>query len=370
MATPTANGGAVVTATATVTSAVAAATSTAGSTLSLIYIYSTSVSSQPTSAASSSSSSSSSSTRLGRGAVAGLVVGSIAALVLLSLALFCYSRNIARKRRAEIASISPSRHTAPSRAYSHATTTVQGNVNGSSGARAVAGGGGGGGSRNSQYARSGAGGGTTPSTRTTAVRSVKSPNMLLPRPPKVPPQELPTPHNRPELEGGGGGSAKDGGGVRVVYLPKEEPGVSEVYGSYAYPVELQASSMTDLSAVVQDMKRMKASGGAGRGKERRESQSNGGSDGYFSLGWPPPAGIGSETALVSDLDATTDAGEGTETEYGDERSIHIYYRPGSAWDTGSSPMSYRQSKIMQAMSHASSTKASRSTMRSSTTTTK
>lgn len=342
MATPTANGGAVVTSTATVTSAIAAATSTANtttagpaettsSTISLIYIYSTSTSSEPTSAASSSS------THIGGGAIAGIVVGSVAALVILAFALFCYSRNIARKRRAEFASIPPSRHTAPSRAHSHATTTVQGTMTGG---------------RNSQYARSEG----APSTRT-AVRSVKSPGPdLLP---KLPPQELPTPHNRPELEG----SAK---GVRVVYLQK--PGVSEVYGSYAYPVELQAGSMTDLSAVVHDMKRMKASGGAGRAKER-DSLSDGGSEGYLSPGWPPPAGVGSETALVSDFDGTTDAGEGTETEYGDERSIHIYYRPGSGWDTGSSPMSHRQSKIAQAMSHASSTKASRSTVRSSTTTT-
>lgn len=342
MATPTGNGGQVtVTVTPTITAtadATAPATpaDTTSSTLSLIYIYSASSVAEPTAAASGSS------RDISGGAIAGIVVGSVAFLVILALALFCYSRNVARKRRAEIASLHPSRNNAPSRAYSHATT-VQGTTN----------------PRDSQYARS-----VGQRSAAIATRSVliKSQDDLLPA---VPPQELPTPHNRLEMDGSRG--------VRVVHhqpKKKKRPEVNEVYGSYAHPVELPTGSQTDLVAVIQEMKRLKTSGGSGRGKDKESDV--GGSDGYLTPMWPPGPATVSEAGAVSDLDATTDAGE---TEYGEgtaeERSIHIYYRPGSAWDAGSSPLSSRQSRIAAAMSQASSTgKASRSTMRSSTTTTK
>lgn len=340
MATPTGNGGQVtITVTPTVTatsdpSAAVVPADTTSSTLSLIYIYSASSVAEPTAAASDDS------TDISGGAIAGIVVGSVAFLVILAFALFCYSRNVARKRRAEIASLHPSRHTAPSRAYSHATT-VQGTGH----------------PRSSQYARS-----VGQRSAATATKSVldKPPDDLLPA---VPPQELPTTHNRPELEGSRGMRA-------VHHQPKRRPGLGEVYGSYAYPVELPTGSQTDLVAVIQEMKRQKISGSPGRGKEKGSDA--GGSEGYLTPRWPPGPGTVSEAGVVSDIDATTDAGE---TEYGDgtaeERSIHIYYRPGSGWDTGTSPLSSRQSRIAAAMSQASSTgKASRSTMRSGTTTTK
>lgn len=343
MATPTGNGGQVtVTVTPTVTAtsdptAPAVPADTTSSTLSLIYIYSASSIAEPTAAASSGS------RHISGGAIAGIVVGSVAFLVILALALFCYSRNVARKRRAEIASLHPSRHNAPSRSYSHATT-VQGTSD----------------MRNSPYARS-----VGQRSAATATRSVliKSPDELLPA---TPPQELPTPHNRLEMDGSRG--------VRVVHhQPKKKPQrpeANEVYGSYSYPVELPTGSQTDLVAVIREMKRQKTPEGSGRGKEKWSDA--GESDGYLTPGWPPGPGTVSEAGVVSDMDATTDAGE---TENGDanaeERSIHIYYRPGSGWDTGSSPLSSRQSRIAAAMSQASSTgKASRSTMRSSTTPTK
>lgn len=182
---------------------------------------------------------------------------------------------------------------------------------------------------------------------------------------------------------------------------ERKQGASEVYGSYSYPVELQAGSTTDLMEVIREMKRLKTAGGAGRsisgagpgsaasGKSRAatdEKDMDTGSEGYLSPSWPPPTGLrvpsstgGSENGYfppvsVSDVEGSTDAGGDahteTATEYeggDDERSIHIYFRPGSGWETLSGqPLSARQSKIAAAMSHASSTaRGSRSTLRSS-----
>ncbi|KAF3761750.1 hypothetical protein M406DRAFT_333802 [Cryphonectria parasitica EP155] len=362
--------------TVTITAAAASSTATPGSdnngdldttssTLSLIYVYSTSTNSEPTDAASSSNSyNSSSSHHLSGGAIAGIVVGSVALLAILALALFCYSRHVARRRRAEIASLQPSRHPAPSRAYSHATTIQGGQMTG---------GGAGGAStngrttRNSHYARSmgersmattvGGGGGG-------ARRSLKSPDLL----PVLPPQELPTPHNRPELDGRAKQRSQKSSRSRT-----KPRGAAEVYGSMEHPVELQAGSMTDLVAVIQEMKRVKVPGTEG-GSYNGNTHSNSGSSrggrqqqdrdsdtlsarGYLSPAWPPHSGaVSSESGLVSDMDGTEtdyDSGEGGMT--GDAGSIHIYYRSSAA-------------TIAAAMSQASSMKGPRSTIRSSSTT--
>lgn len=342
MATPTHAAGQV---TVTVTpTAVAGADpeQTTSSTLSLIYIYSASTTAEPTAAASSTTDSGSS---IGGGAIAGIVVGSVAFLVILALALFCYSRNVARKRRAEMASLHPSAPTATSRAHSRATTAV-----GQGGTEMTGTGGG-----NSQYARSM--GARSAATATPAdsrsVARVKSPeNDFLP---SIPPQELPTPHNRPELEA-------SRGSARVVYQKKRQPkpGVSEVYGSHVYPVELQADSTTSLMGAVQQVKTSSGSSGRGRDRDRDRDDRETGSDGYLSPtpGWRPGPGT-SEAGIVSDMDGTTDAGDDeSEKDFdnmtAEERSIYIYYRPGSLWDPGSSPLSKRQSQIITAMTRASS----------------
>lgn len=309
--------------TVTVTSApdgtgAAAAADTSSSTLSLIYIYSTSTSAQPTGA--SSSNNSSNSTHVSGGVIAGIVIGCIAVLLLLSLILFCYSRKLARKRRAQIASLHPSRQAAPSTAYSHATT-AQGTME----EHRLP-------SRLSHYARSVDALSAETGTRTIS-RSFKSPS---PMPSIPPPAELPTSHNV--------------GNVRVVNVRKPRPAVAEMYGSYAHPIELQAGSTTNLVSAKAEKKGRKASGSEGRGahkdlRDRRDSDV--GSRGYMS---PEP-----------DWHSSGRRGsEGTETEYGTEygnadgASIHIYYRSSAA-------------TIAQAMSQASftkvmSAKASRSTM--------
>lgn len=291
------------------TGAAAAAADTSASTLSLIYIYSTSTSSEPTE---TSSSSSDHPTPVSGGVIAGIVVACIAFLVLMSLALFCYSRKVARKRRAEMASLHTSRKTAPSRAYSPATT-AQGTFEGHNP------------NRESQYARSVGAPSSGTGTRTLS-RSFKSPS---PMPSFPPPAELPASHT----------SRK----VRMVSVHRPRPEVAEMYGSYSHPIELQAGSTTDL------VKALGGEGGGGRG-DRRDSDV--GSRGYMS---PEP-----------DWRSSGRRGSfGTETEYdadygtADGASIHIYYRSSAA-------------TIAQAMSQASlrkatSTKASRSTMRSSST---
>lgn len=347
MATATGNGAQVtvtVTPTVTATADSNVPDETTSSTLSLIYIYSASTVAEPTSAAASTESTDDS-RRISGGAIAGIVVGSVAFLVILALALFCYSRHVARKRRAEFACLHSSRHTAPSQAYSHAATTVQGTDAASDG----------------QYARS-----LGQHSSATAMRSIltKSPDGLLPT---KPPQALPTLHNRSELEAPVG--------ARVVRHPtKKRPDVGEVYGSHTYPAELPTGSQADLVTVIREVKPAKVSCSARRGRQEREPD-GGGSEGYMTPDsrsrWRPGPGSSSEKGVTSDY-ATTDAGE---TEYGDtaaeERSIHIYFRPGSGWDTSLSPLSSRQSQIAAAMSQASSTgKLSRSTVRSSTTATK
>lgn len=307
--------------TVTVTSAPdgtgAAAADTASSTLSLIYIYSTSTSAQST-GVSSSSNNNYNASRVSGGVIAGIVVGCIAVLVLMSLALFCYSRKVARRRRAEMASLRASRHPAPSRAYSHATAG-QGNME----ERKP--------DRSSQYARSigGVSAGTGMGTIDENIsRSLMSPS---PMPSKPPPAELPTPHN-----------AKN---VRMVNVRKpSRPDVAEMYGSYAHPVELQAGSTTNLVSIKSNEKRRKASGSEGRRSHRPRRDSDVESRGYMSPEpeWQPMGRRGSDGA-------ETDYG----TEYGtaDGASIHIYYRSSAA-------------TIAQAMSQASFTKAP-STMRSS-----
>lgn len=344
MATATGNGAQVtvtVTPTVTATAGSNAPADTTSSTLSLIYIYSASTVAEPTSAASTDSTE----RRISGGAIAGIVVGSVAFLVILALALFCYSRHVARRRRAEFSCLHSSRRTAPSQAQSHAATTIQGTDLTS----------------DSQYARS-----LGEHSSATAMRSIlaKSPDDLLPTKPA---QALPTLHNRSELEAPMVARA-------VRHPTKKRPDVNEVYGSHAYPAELPTGSQADLVTVIREVKPAKVSCSAPRRRQEREPD-GGRSEGYmtpdFRSGWPPGSGASSEKGVVSDY-ATTDAGA---TEYGDaaaeERSIHIYFRPGSGWDTSLSPLSSRQSQIAAAMSQASSTgKVSRSTLRSSTTATK
>lgn len=310
--------------TVTVTSAPdgtgAAAADTASSTLSLIYIYSTSTSAQSTGVSSSSSNNNDNASRVSGGVIAGIVVSCIAVLVLMSLALFCYSRKVARKRRAEMASLRSSRHPGPSKAYSHATegqdTMEERKAD-----------------PTNQYARSIGGLSSTTGMGTldgTISRSLMSPSPL---PSKPPPAELPTPHN-----------AKH---VRMVNVRKpSRPDVAEMYGSYAHPVELQAGSTTNLVSIKSSEKRRGTSSSEGRGSHRHRRGSDVESRGYMSPEpeWHPVGRRGSDGA-------ETDYG----TEYGtaaDGASIHIYYRSSAA-------------TIAQAMSQASFTKPP-STVRSST----
>lgn len=324
----------VVTVTVTPTATIASAATTladnadtTSSTMSLIYIYSAATTAaQPT-----STSSSSANHGLSGGAIAGIVVGSVVFLALLAISLFCYSRSIARRKRSEIASLHPSRRTAPSRAHSHATTATMAQMGIGNG---------------SQYAQSV---GTRSVGGRSVARTTKSdlPNI---------PQELPTHHNRTELDGD-----------RSV-----RPKAHEVYGSYTHPVELQAGSMTDLMAVITEMKRAKVTEReiTARGKDPEI-----GSVGYISPSWPPPSGGGggsSEAGLasVSELEGT-DGGEGT--VYDGERSIQsiqVYLSPESEWGAGSSATLSKRQSIAIAMSQASSSKGSSRTLRSSTTTTR
>lgn len=280
------------------------------STLSLIYIYSTSTSAQPTRAASSSSGNNS--THVSGGVIAGIVIGCIAFLVLMSLILFCYSRKVARKRRAEMASLRHSRPIAPSRAYSHATT-LPGTVDDHHP------------NRGSQYARSVGAISAGTGTRTMS-RSLKSPSLMPARPPPV---ELPiSPHSK---------------GARTVNTRKSRPEVAEMYGSYTHPIELQAGSPTNVVSSNSELKRLTACGGEEKGRYRDRPDSDVGSRGYMS---PEPDWQSSKRP-----DSV-----GAETEYGtaDGASIHIYYRSSAA-------------TIAQAMSQASLTKVSSNTMRSSST---
>ncbi|KAJ4393706.1 hypothetical protein N0V93_002921 [Gnomoniopsis smithogilvyi] len=308
--------------TVTVTSApdgtgAGAAGATSSSTLSLIYIYSTSTSAQPTEA--SSSTHTNDATRVSSGVIAGIVVSCIAFLVLMSLALFCYSRKVARRRRAEMASMRQSSRPAPSRAYSRATMG-QGAMEEHKP------------NRSSHYTRSiGAISAETGfETMGTMPRSLKSPS---PMPSRPPPAELPTPHN-----------AKN---VRVVNMRKPKPGVAEMYGSYAHPIELQAGSTTNLVTIKSGEKRMKASGSEGTGSHRNRRDSDVESRGYMS---PEPEWHSSGRR----------GSDGAETEYGtdygtgDGASIHIYYRSSAA--TIAQAMS--QASLTNAMSMKASTRTS------------
>ncbi|PSR97427.1 hypothetical protein BD289DRAFT_450936 [Coniella lustricola] len=205
--------------------------------------------------------------------------------------------------------------------------------------------------RNSQYARS-----MGERSTTTAQRPVKGPDLL----PGMPPQELPTPHNQPELDAS-----------RAMYKQRTQKSsrskrrTNDIYGSMDEPVELQAGSMTDLVAGMQETKRIKVPSRIQqtnwRGNQRDVETLQGGDGGgaLFSPQWPPPSGaVSSESCLVSDLDETLD---GAATDYSgggvDAGSIHIYYRSSAA-------------TIAAAMSQASSTKGPRSTIRTSSTTTR
>ncbi|KAJ4418064.1 hypothetical protein N0V82_005818 [Gnomoniopsis sp. IMI 355080] len=302
--------------TVTVTSApqgtdAAGADATSSSTLSLIYIYSMSTSAQPTGASSSSSNNTKDATRVSGGVIAAIVVSCVAFLVLMSLALFCYSRKLARKRRAEMASLHHSRYPAPSRAYSHATMG-QGTMEEHKP------------DRSSHYARSiGAlSAGTGTETMGTISRSLKSPSPM-PMPARPPAAELPTPHNAQN--------------ARVVNMRKPRAGVAEMYGSHAQPIELQAGSTTNLVSIKSRDKRTRASSSEGRGSHRDRRDSDVQSRGYMSPEpeWHSSGRRGSDGAETE---------YGTEYGTGDGASIHIYYRSSAA-------------TIAQAMSQASFTKA-------------
>lgn len=302
--------------TVTVTSApdgtgAATAEVTSSSTLSLIYIYSTSTSAQPTGVSSSSSNNNNTNTRrVSGGVIAGIVVSCIAFLVLMSLALFCYSRKLARKRRAEMAILHQSLHMAPSRAYSHATTG-----HGTMEERKP--------DQSSHYARSIGGISAVTGTETIGTTSM-SLNSPTPMPSRPPPAELPTSHHPKN--------------ARVVDMRRPKTGVAEMYGNYAHPVELQAGSTTNLVTIKSGEKRMKASGSSeGRRSDRDRRDSDVESRGYMSPEpeWHSSGRRGSDGAETE---------YGTEYGNGDGASIHIYYRSSAA-------------TIAQAISQASFSKA-------------
>lgn len=315
------------------------------STMSLIYIYSAATTeAQPT-----TTSSSDSSHQLAGGAIAGIVVGCVAFLILLALGLFCYSRRIARKRRGERGAstlhplaYSSSQHTLPSCAQTPSTMAVN--------------------SPRMHQVGSGARGGTTSNRNSRAHQSshyVQSPR--TPRSnrhhPLTSPHELPTHH---ELEGGRG---------------HQRPRVHEVYGSYAHPVELQAGSTTNLVAVaeVAQMKKAKPReklvttsitttrtppGGMGGEKDCSDTASTG----YLSPTWPPPPSSRGRGETMSS--SGTDMDSSTIMSAHDMQSIHVYYSPGSEY-AGSpavadfaqaAALSRRQSQIQiaLAMSQAAS----------------
>lgn len=336
----------------------ASADATTSSTMSLVYIYSAAT----TEAQSTSTSSSSSSSHLAGGAIAGIIVGCIAFLLLLALGLFCYSRKIARKRRSERAPstlqfpASSSRHTLPSRAQSRATTAINSPTMqqvGSTGGGSI------GGSRSSirnqqqqqqqQYARS-------------APRTPRSPRHHHP---KTPTQEL------PELEGS--------------RAHQSSPNVHEVYGSYVHPVELQAGSMTNLVAEVAQVRKAKVTEKTSITRGEKDPWESG-STGYLSPTWPPPSRGGTASELDG-TDSSTIVTHDGDCGYGgggdrSVQSIHVYFSPGSEYggsaaaaaadSSSAAAVSRRQSQIAiaKAMSAASSSpsKASRSTLRSSSAT--
>lgn len=365
MATTPTHAASVVTVTVPAVTSTADATTDAdlvSSTMSLIYIYSAAT----TEARPTSTSSSSSSHDLPSGAIAGIVVGCVAFLVLLALGLFCYSRKIARTRRSERAAstlhlpYSPSRRTLPSRARTHSTAAVNSPTMQQVGARGDRDPGGSSNSRNGHHPKQ---------------QYVRSPAPGTPRSnryhPKTPPHELPTHH---ELEGSRGHQ-----------WPKK---AHEVYGSYAHPVELHAGSTTNLvaTAEVAQIKKAKAKEKivttSIMTKEKDYSDSD--STGYLSPTWPvPPSSKGGGTMSETDLatDSSTIKTHGTRSV----QSIHVYFSPGSEYggstpavDSGSAAaaLSRRQSQIQiaLAMSQAASvpkspSKASRSTMQSFSTST-
>lgn len=334
MATSTTGHAVVVTVTATPTDAVS-------STMSLIYIYSAATTeAQPT-----PTSSSTSSHHLAGGAIAGIIIGCFALLILLALGLFCYSRRIARKRRGQrvppALRIPPSeRHILPSRTQSHDTTAVNSPTmqqlipssdrDGDS-------------NRNNRNSRS-------------QQHTLSSPR--TPRSARHHPRTPPHP-DRPELEG-------------------SRPKMHEVYGSYLYPAELQAGSLTNLVAEVAQIQKAKAMAKTVTTsitrRERGDSDSN--STGYLSPTWPPPSRGGTVSELEmtdhSTIRTTHDGDYGYTEGDRNVQSIHVYFSPGSEYG-GSSPtatdasaaaaaLSKRQSQIVLAMSQAASspTKASRS----------
>lgn len=314
------------------------------STMSLIYIYSAATTeAQPT-----TTSSSDSSDHLAGGAIAGIVVGCVAFLILLALGLFCYSRMIARQRRGERAAptlhplpYSSSRHTLPSRAQSHSTMAVN--------------------SPRMQQVGGGACGATSSNrnSRTHQQHHVQSPG--TPRSnrhhPKTPPHELPTHH---ELEGGRG---------------HQQPRVHEVYGSYVHPVELQAGSTTNLVAVAEVAQIKKAkprekivttsittTRTPPRGMGGEKDCSDTASTGYLSPTWPPPVSSRGRGGTMSSSE--TDMDSSTIMSARDMQSIHVYYSPGSEYAgspavadfTQAAALSRRQSQIQiaLAMSQAAS----------------
>lgn len=380
MATPTTTTTPTATGQATVVTVTVGASQTAdsggddtvSSTMSLIYIYSAATTeAQPT-----ASSSSSDSHHLAGGAIAGIVVGCVAFLVLLALGLFCYSRKIARKRRRQRAPStlhfppSATPQTLPSRAESRAPTGLHTLAMHSPAMHSPA--------MNSpamhspsmqqQMAllRSDRGGNDSRGASRTQQYTIATPSPRTPRSnnrhyPKTPPQGM-----IPELEGSRG---------------HQQPKVHEVYGSYVHPVELQAGSTTNLVAVaeVAEIKKARATEKivttsiTTMPSSRDKDYSDSASTGYLSPTWPPPpesrGGIGSgggDTNTVSDMDRT-DAST-IATDYGKSlQSIHVYFSPGSEYGglgIGSSPTSAnfppelarRQSQIQiaLAMSQAAS----------------
>ncbi|CAN8098441.1 unnamed protein product [Discula destructiva] len=341
-ATPTTTSGEV---TVTVTSApdVTPPVDTESSTVSLIYLYSSSVdASEPTSASQASKP-----VTVNGGRIAGIVIGALLFLLLITLALFFFSRKATRRQRAELAAYhpSPSRSAPASTPYGHVNAPSQGvnsiHTNCSSQysqpttVRSV-------GPRST--------GQKSPGQRSTGQKPAGNVRLSLtmspgPMPSYPPPATMPTSSIVSSQES-----------VRLVSVVRKpsRPDVAEMYGSYTHPVELHGGSPVDPFAGgpasdpfigSPERTRMRAApqDAMGRGVRWDDRDSDAGSHGFMTSdpGWHSSSG-----ASVSD-----GTGPGTETEYeygggsehgaqADGASIHIYYRKSAA-------------TIAQAMSQAS-----------------
>lgn len=316
--TTTAGQASVVTVTVGPTETTGADADLVSSTMSLIYIYSAAT----TEAQATSTSSSDSSHDLAGGAIAGIVVGCVAFLVLLALGLFCYSRKIARKRRGERAAstIQPLQHSSSrqsslpttSRAQSHPAAAVHS-------PRVV--------QRVDSDARAGSRHSNSNShSRINQQHDTRSPRTSRSNRhhPKTPTHGLPTHH---ELEGSRG---------------QQQPKVHEVYGSYVHPVELQAGSTTNLVAVAEVAQIKKArpatkivtrsistSRTPPEGVGGEKDWSDTASTGYLSPTWPPPPSSRGRGGTMSSSE--TDMDSSTIMSALDMQSIHVYYSPGSEY---------------------------------------